>query len=108
MNKSGVVSSLNDNDNKSFNVDLSSNVENVKDDRSDFDLSSAINSNNLQENEKILDNIDDIFERINNNDNDDTKSNEGRRHNQSMFNIDHSKLLENVIKKIKYSLMRIK
>jgi hypothetical protein len=96
-----MVSSLNDNDNKSFNVDVCSNVENVKDDKSDFDLSSAINSNNLQENEKILENIDDIFDRINNNDNEDAKSNEGRRHNQSMFNIDHSKLLENVIKILK-------
>lgn len=73
----------------------------MKDDRSDFDFSSAINSNNLQENEKILDNIDDIFEKINNNDNEDTKSIEGRRQNQSMFNIDNSKLLENVINRIK-------
>ena len=73
----------------------------MKDDRSDFDLSSAINSNNLHENEKILDNIDDIFEKINNNDNEDTKSIEGRRQNQSMFNIDNSKLLENVINRIK-------
>ncbi len=69
----------------------------MKDDKSDFDLSSAINSNNLHENEKILDNIDDIFDKINNNDNEDAKSNEGRKNNQYMFGLDHSKLLENVL-----------
>lgn len=65
------------------------NSPHFKEDKSDLDLS----NNNLNENEKILENIDDIFEKIN--DNIDEKQSEAKKH-MSMFNIDHNKIFENV------------
>ena len=84
-------------DNKSQNVDFNmegiTNSPKFRDDKSDLDIS----GNNLQENEKILDTIDDIFDKINMNDHEDIRPNEGKKH-MSMFNIDHSEIFENVKK----------
>lgn len=69
------------------------NNNSFRNDKSDLDHS----NNGLTENEKILENIDDIFEKINNDNFDDIKpATESKRH-LSMFHIDHSKIFDNVI-----------
>jgi hypothetical protein len=83
-------------------MDHITNSPKFRDDKSDLDLSGnnlvvggSQQNNNLLENEKLLDNIDDIFDKINNHDNDEIRPNEGKKH-FSMINIDHTKIFDNV------------
>ena len=100
--KSGLISSSNAEDNKSQNADTNNelnqnneaNNNSFGNDKSDMDLSA---NNIMNENEKILDNIDDIFEKINNdNNNYEIKLPSEAKKHFSMFNMDHSKIFENV------------
>lgn len=98
-----------DQDDKSQNLSVNINLDGItsslcnKDDKSDNDMS----GNNFNENERLLENIDDIFEKINNNDCFDEMQSHSKKH-LSMFNIDHNKIFENVKLITIFSLMRIK